>query len=392
MQTIYLMTHITKEIARNYALHQQGFFDTQHMEGKVFTLETIKKIGSIQYDPLSICSPNHHLVLQSRIDGYNKSWLNDLLYKDRALVEGWDKMLSIYPMDDWHLFTTHRNNMGKLDSDKEMEAELTSLTKKIISQIKKTGPLCSLDIKNTVTKNYGWGITKLSRIALDKLFYSGKICIAKRENNRRYFNLTENIVPKYIIDKRNPFTAYNDYAQWHILRRIESIGIVQSKSPELWYGVLKDQTAPKSTMILKLLESEQLMEIEITGLSRKKFLVAKKSFLQFTNAYNEKQLETIKLIAPLDNLIWDRDTTRLIFDFDYKWEVYTPTANRKYGYYVLPLLYKNQFIGRIEPIYNRETKKIIVKNLWIETKEFSKQKINSALKEALKKFEAFQGT
>ncbi|MBP5748962.1 MAG: winged helix DNA-binding domain-containing protein, partial [Treponema sp.] len=113
----------------------------------------------------------------------------------------------------------------------------------------------------------------------------------------------------------------------------------------------------------------------IFGLIRKKELAPAKNRCEF--------------IAPLDNMMWDRNLIKAIWNFDYKWEIYTPQAERKFGYYVLPLLYGENFIGRIEPAFDKKTKKLEVKNLWYEEGIKRTKDIKEKVEAAVKKFEAF---
>jgi hypothetical protein len=95
------------------------------------------------------------------------------------------------------------------------------------------------------------------------------------------------------------------------------------------------------------------------------------------------------ILAPLDNLLWDRKLIAALFGFDYKWEVYTPAADRRYGYYVLPLLYEDRFIGRFEPVANRKSGELVVENWWWEQGVTPNQEMTAALKRCLSAFVRF---
>lgn len=122
-------------------------------------------------------------------------------------------------------------------------------------------------------------------------------------------------------------------------------------------------------------------EIEIEGLSDR-FYVPKEA-TQLTNQIVDK----IAFIAPLDNLIWDRDFIEMLFDFKYRWEVYTPKNKRLYGYYVLPVLYKDQFIGRIEFAKHRLNDELKILNYVQETQSISAE--DDVFIEAIKRFKHY---
>ena len=96
-----------------------------------------------------------------------------------------------------------------------------------------------------------------------------------------------------------------------------------------------------------------------------------------------------EFIAALDNMMWDRNLIKAIWNFDYKWEIYTPAAQRKYGYYVLPILYGENLIGRIEMVFDKKTKKLEVKNIWYEDGFKVTKKIEGAVESSIKRFEKF---
>ena len=98
---------------------------------------------------------------------------------------------------------------------------------------------------------------------------------------------------------------------------------------------------------------------------------------------------TASIIAPLDNLLWDRRMIKKIFDFDYKWEVYTPKNERKYGYYVLPVLYNDRFIARFEPLRDRKNNALIIKNWWLEPRVRVTEGMKTALVDSIKDFASY---
>ena len=96
-----------------------------------------------------------------------------------------------------------------------------------------------------------------------------------------------------------------------------------------------------------------------------------------------------EFLAPLDNLLWDRNLIRMIFDFDYKWEIYTPAEKRKYGHYVLPVLYGDRLIGRIEASYDRKEQQLNVKNIWYEPGVRRTEGMQQALSAAVNRLAEF---
>jgi uncharacterized protein YcaQ len=139
--------------------------------------------------------------------------------------------------------------------------------------------------------------------------------------------------------------------------------------------------------LARLIEEGQLSLVTVQG-SAKKYVVRSSEALSLESGLAVKPV--MNLVAPLDNLLWDRDMVRDIFDFDYKWEVYVPAAKRKYGYYVLPLLYGDRLVGRIEPVWRQESG-LQIKGLWREAADWD-EAMEAALLDSLELFGSYLGT
>jgi len=181
--------------------------------------------------------------------------------------------------------------------------------------------------------------------------------ISKREKGRKYFDLPEKLYGK-------DFEWPDGYSldEERVIRRIETVGILpETGTGQGWLGMGRGRQI--TPIIKKLLKKGILEGLSISGVN-KKYLIssAEKRFLR--EAKKPKNAAEFSFLAPLDNLLWDRNTIRDLFGFDYKWEVYTPKAQRKYGHYVLPVLYGDNFVARIEP---RLVGKVLeIRGLWLE--------------------------
>ena len=103
------------------------------------------------------------------------------------------------------------------------------------------------------------------------------------------------------------------------------------------------------------------------------------------------QKPRLEFIAPLDPLLWDKNMIAALWDFQYSWEIYTPASKRKYGYYTLPVLWGDKFIGRIEAAADRKSKTLIVKNIWLEPEVHPVQKLHSAISRSVRRLAGFNG-
>ena len=136
---------LTKAQARRFLLAHQSLWPPHGLEGQAGTLDFIRHVGSIQFDPLNIVGHNPELVLQARVDDFRPAMLQELLYGERRLVDGWDKMASIYPVEDWPYFARPR---AILRREMHGEAEhVMAIVPQVRQAILERGPLSSLELE-----------------------------------------------------------------------------------------------------------------------------------------------------------------------------------------------------------------------------------------------------
>ncbi len=361
---------------------KHGLIGKHRFSGKQGVLDLFKEIRCIQFDPIDSCSKSPELSLFSKVEHFNKQMLYDLLYKDHELVDHFDKNLSIYLKEDWPYFSRVRENFRNNYRSKE---EIETNSKIVLEKIKEKGPCCSKDIEMNDKVDWYWSSTNLSRAILEQLYFTGELMIHHKKGSFKYYDLTE----RYLELKENydPFTNDFEYLKYRALRRIQSVGLLWNKASDAWLGIPNFKTAQRNEVFKQLLIEGKIIELNVEGLNEKLYCTSTDQWL-LNEVLNDPQLEKrCEFIAPLENMMWDRKLIKELFGFEYKWEIYTPDIDRKYGYYVLPILYGDQFIGRIEPIYDRKNKKLTVKNIWYEEGIKPTKKMESIIKKQINKLE-----
>lgn len=140
-------------------------------------------------------------------------------------------------------------------------------------------------------------------------------------------------------------------------------------------------------IVEELIDDRLVFEIEVEGLKHPLYITAENYEILFNCCEKNKTLSPLRFIAPLDNFIWDRQFIKEIFNFEYVWEVYKPVEKRKYGYYVIPIIYKDKFIGRFEPSRDKKrNSKLKIENLWFESDEFNTSEIHEKIYEEVDRF------
>lgn len=354
------------------------------MEGKLGILNFIHRVGCIQFDPLNIVGRNPELVLQARVSDFQPRMLQELLYEDQKLLDGFDKMMSIYRVEDWPYFRRRRDSATRR-LGKRFEV-ISSILPQIRKEIEERGPLSSLDLTYDQKVDWGWGQTRLARAALESMYFRGELIIHRKINTRKVYDFAKRHLPKELLSTSDPNETEEQYRDWHILRRLGGVGLLWRTSSSAWLGIHKTKSKERNTTITRLLRQGKVVEIHVEGIEPPLYMRSKdKSRLkQILDSHDI--LSRAAILAPLDNLLWDRRLITELFDFHYRWEVYTPIAKRRYGYYVLPVLYGDRFVARFEPGRDKTNRAFIIKKWWWEPEVTQSERMHVELSDCFKRF------
>ena len=371
---------LSNKQARGFLLIKHGLIGKHKFTGKQGVLDFVKQAGCIQFDPVDVCGRNAELVLQSRIKGFTKSMLDELLYKNRLLIDYPDKNTSIISTEDWAYFDRTRQYARKRASE---HPELLELMEQARTFIKSNGVVCSDDLK--LESNFKWRAhivwsngKNLFGSVLEQLYGIGDLVIHHKNGARKYYALAENHIPPEILNAADPNETEEDCRSWILLRRIKSIGLLWNKPSGPVFGF---RTPERNKSFSNLLDENKIIPLKVEGIKATLYCSADDISLIEYILGDPKLKPRTEFIAPLDNMIWDRKLIEQLFDFHYKWEIYTPAADMKYGHYVLPILHGDKFIGRIEMFNNRKESILEVKNIWLDS--------DCDLNDALTRFAAF---
>lgn len=379
-------TIITKQQARRFLIAYHGLMSKRMFAGKQGILDYIRRVGCIQFDPLNIVGHNHELVLQARIKGFRPEMLQELLYGKRSLIDGWDKNMSIYCTEDWPYFTRLREAARrKLGS---VERPANGVLKQIRKEIEQRGPVSSTDLNYTETVDWYWAPTRISRAALESMYFWGELIIHHKAYTRRIYDFAYRHISEELLSAPEPNPSDYEYFAWYVQRRIGSVGMLWNKAGDAWLGIEGLKSSERNEAFRSLLEADKIMKVSVEGVEHPLYIRSEYKQLLIDVMNGKTPARRAVVLAPLDNLLWDRKLVKELFGFDYKWEVYKPASERSYGYYVLPVLYGDRFIARFEPGWDKKAGKILIKNWWWEPGV----KVNEKLKESLVKcFKDFAG-
>ena len=358
-------------------------------------LQVVDRLGLLQFDPIDVPGArSHDIVLQTRIAGYRRGWCEQWLYgEDRRLVELYNKCLNILPLSQlawyrvsWDVHAQRQDNGILREQPKVAEA--------ILARIAAEGPLSSSAFSDPAGMvDWWWAPTRVSRAVLEALFVSGRLGIARRDGNRRYYDLIERVIPAARLAERAPDNAARRHRLLSNFRATGMTSPVNGNLPEAMTRVGK--AAERVRWTDQLVDEGVLLPIAVEGLRGLRYVLAEeRSILDATAAdMAARPVPGVSFVAPLDPLVWDRRLLRELWGFDYTWEIYVPEAKRRWGYYVLPILYGHSLVGRIEPRYERATRTLRILGVWFEAQHAVRDdpKFMPALAKAIEAYRVFVG-
>lgn len=380
------MITLTNSEARRFLLAYQRLLPPRQGSGKAGILEYIRQVHCIQFDPLNMVGQNPHLVLQARISDYRPQMLNELLYQERRLLDGWDKVMAIYPTEDWPWFERRRQYYrAALEHSSE---GIRQVSPHILAEIERRGPLSSLDLDFNHTVDWAWGPTRAARATLESLYYAGDLVIHHKINTRKVYDLTTRHISAELLAAPDANLTDLDYQDWYVHRRIGSVGLLWSRGAESWLGVPAN-SIQRQESFKRLQARGKVIQVTVEDGAVPFYMRSQDWPLLEQSLADEALPLQASFIAPLDNLIWNRQMIERLFSFEYRWEVYTPQVKRKYGYYVLPVLYGDRFIARVEPVFEKRTRNLVIKNWWWEAGEVPDEPLMAALVVCFERFATY---
>ncbi len=375
---------ITKNQARHFLLKHQRLLNPRRLIGKQGVLEYIRRMGCIQFDPLNTVGYNPYLVLQSRVKNFKAGYLTELLYTDRKLLDGWDKNMSIYSIDDWPYFSRFRERAYERYGDESKP--INQILSQVRKELRKRGPISSIDLKFDTKVDWSWAPTRASRAALESMYYWGELIIHSKVGTRKVYDFTEKYLSEELFSMQDPNVTMEEYFEWNVRRRIGAVGLLWGRASDAFLGIRGMKSKERTEAILRLEKRGELIQVEVEDIKYPIYIRKEESVL-LDEVLNGIDFEPeASFVAPLDNLLWDRKLIKEIFDFEYIWEVYKPIDKREFGYYVLPVLYGDKFIARFEPRFNKKAGKLELINWWWEPDVVVTPQMKKALNKCFRYF------
>lgn len=325
----------------------------------------IDRIGFVQVDSINTVERAHHMILWSRRQSYRPAALKPLLERDRLLWEHWTHDASILPIHLhplWqHRFARdaerlHKNWKSWFRDGYEAQFET------ILRRIETDGPVTSSDVGQGESRGKGgWWDWHPSKTALEWLWRTGQLAISRRDGFQKVYDLTERVIP---APHRNPSPDPQGLVEWACASALDNLGFADASELRAYWHTLTP--AEVKTWAKDALARGQITEIEVEAADgRRKRSYARPDVIAKAQDAPEPP-GRLRILSPFDPALRDRDRAEFLFGFHYRIEVFVPEAQRKYGYYVFPVLESDRLIGRIDVKAFRDASALRIKAFWPE--------------------------
>jgi hypothetical protein len=343
---------LANSTVRRLALRRQ--FPDELPEGAAGVNALVERLGYLQLDTIRVVGRAQHFVLWSRLPGYERRHLREAAYDAGALFEYYGHAAGYLPLSDYRYYVPAMRSFPWDCWWKRQTAELRPVMERVRARIEREGPLASRDFKEPPQESSGgWGSWKAAKYALTHLWLSGELMIANRDGFQRVFELTERVLPND-VDRQPP--ADGELGRFLIRRALGGLGAATERDLHWYLTVYRTRPLPLN----ELVAAGEIVEFEVDGAvhyTRPEFL---------DELPPEPPAPRLRIVNPFDGLVINRQRLERLFGFRYALECYKKADQREFGYYTLPLLRGERFVGRLDAKAERKRKALVLRGLWWE--------------------------
>jgi uncharacterized protein YcaQ len=352
-------TSLSSAEARRLALAAQGFGGARpaaRADGWALR-RVFADVGLVQIDSVNVLVRAHYLPLFSRLGPYPRELLDRASARaPRRLFEYWGHEASLlpvalHPLLRWRMERAADDAWGGM---RRIQRERPELVREVLEQVRERGPISASELDDRPRRSGPWWDWSDVKRALEWLFWSGQVTAARRRNFERLYDLTERVLPTAIANA--PTTPAAD-AQRELVRiAARALGVA---APRDLRDNFRLPAADAKARIAELVDAGELIPAEVEGWGRTP------GYLH-SEARIPRRIEAAALIGPFDSLLWERSRVARLFGFDYRLEIYVPAPKRRHGYYVLPFLYGDRLVARVDLKADRAAGALQVRAMHLE--------------------------
>ena len=365
------------EQARALALSAQGLLAARR--GRAGLAELIGQLGYIQIDAISVIERAHHHVLWSRASGYQPAWLDQLL-EAREVFEYWGHAASYLPFADFRFYLPLMQSFLSRSRWASRQQETHGhLIPELLARIAAEGPLSARHFEHQKRPGAGWWSWKPAKIALELLYWQGRIMVSRREGFEKVYDLAERVIPPG-TDLRHPDP--DELARFCLLKALQAHGVLNLK--EIAKHLPLSPPERLKAALEEALAAGEVLAVRIHSLAGSFYALASTLARPLP-----KVPRRVLLLSPFDNLVIQRSRFKALFGGDYQFEAYVPASKRRYGYFSLPLLLGDELLGYLDCKAYRDRQELEIRQAtWLRSLKTAESR---AVSEQLARFARFNG-
>lgn len=326
----------------------------------------LQRLGAVQIDAVNVLVRSHYLPLFSRLGPYRMGLLDELTYERGEAFEYDGHAAAIVSADMHRLFRWRmqdpRNKKYWDAMHARFERERPGYVEKIIDQIERRGPLGFTDLEDPGRRaidrsRYAestmlWGVWPDGKWALESMLRDGRLAVAGRRNFERLYDLAERVIAAELLAAPTP--SENEAKRALVLHSTKALGVATMKAVADYFRL---PAADTRRALRDLVEAGALAEVKVEGWQEAAYMPA---------GARPEPIDARALLSPFDSLLWWRPRNKALFGFEHSFEIYVPAAKRRYGYYVLPFLLGERFVGRVDLKADRKNSRLLVQSVHLE--------------------------
>lgn len=368
-----MTTSLSLADARRLALASQGFgsrpksVTANHLRGLA------SRLHAFQIDSVNVVARAHYVPAFARLGRYPMTALDALTYEKRELFEYWGHAASLIPVSLYPLF---RYRMHREHAEAYLASERGAYARAVLDEVTQRGALGAGDLAEPRRKSGKWWAWGDGKTVLEYLFASGVLAIAGRRGFERLYDLTERVIPEEVLDQPAPSSEDSMKELMYLSAQACGVGTLKDfayylhidnwrdrMNPDRWFGDPVTTPTRRSKPIAarlarELVDEGRLIPAKVQGWAEPAYLVP--------GTEPPRLMKARAIVTPFDSLCWDRARLKRLFGMDYTIEMYTPAPKRIYGYYVMPFLLGDTFVGRLDLKADRKTGALVVQGAYAE--------------------------
>ena len=358
---------------RRLAIFAQGYASRGRRATTAEVETAVRRLSCVQLDSISTVERSHRMTLGTRIGDYPREAVSQLLGRGR-LFEYWAHEACLLPAEDWPLFRPGMENGGRRWYG-EVDRTHPHLREHVLEEIRARGALGSRHFEGAARQGEMWGWKPAKRM-LELLWNHGDLVVAGRQGFQRLYDLPERVLAKEILEAPTP-------AEDERFRTLRAASRGGARRP---HGARRrsstgDSAAPRPTRRATAIAS--LVDDGLARARSRSRTAARRCSSRPARRSIRPQPSAAVLLSPFDNLLWDRPFARRALGFDHLIEVYKPAPQRRYGYYVLPLLWRDRIVGRADLKSERARGELVVRAFHVEPGVRASSSLDDAFDRAL---------